>query len=59
MNTTLGLFQRLFFFMEVSLKVRHFGLCGMNYNLKCKVILLICGVGLALSIGKVIRQNVL
>ena len=49
----------LSFFMEVSLKVRHFGLCGMNYNLKCKVILLICGVGLALSIGKVIRQNVL
>ena len=24
--------------MEVSLKVRHFGLCGMNYNLKCSYI---------------------
>ena len=32
--------------------------CGMNYNLKCKVISLSCVVGLALSIGKVIRQNV-
>ena len=45
--------------MELSLQVRHVGLCGMNYNLKCKVVLLSCGVGLALSIGKVIRQNVL
>ena len=25
------------FFMEVSLKVRHFGLCGMNYNLYAKL----------------------
>ena len=37
-TTTLSLFQRLLL-MEVSVKVRHFMLGGMNYNLKCKVIL--------------------
>ena len=37
-TTTLSLFQRLLL-MEVSVKVRHFMLGGINYYLKCKVIL--------------------
>ena len=58
MNTTLGLFQRLFFYGG---EPQGEALRALWNELQfiCKVILLICGVGLALSIGKVIRQNAL